>query len=686
MRVGSGRLQQAGAAAHLLGALLFLRSTPWWDFRAAAPWWTILPFLVSAILLAYGILSSRRIYSLPDVPGIIAWVAAGVLELHALFPLVAGARIVAAPLFLMFGWFLPGPQGFIASAVVAAWVLLFHSGPLPHVLAGTAVDGVLFLFLGYFLGRWLPWPQGFLRLEKRRTVVPGVSGADRPAGSSVSTDPAAIEEPSPTDRLDRLRRFADPLEGIRRVIEGILPLGGIDLLFYAQGEPLRIVESQPPGCGLAVGSPLPDFLKNSANRVFSSRMTFRSTAGESRHGFVLVPVPTDSGIAGLLGAVRTGEGELEVQAVSMLEQGAFFIGRELELKARIEGVYWEVDRAECIYRLVGQIADVAERSMEGEPGEHSRRVELYRVTAEGVRNHLDARRVLMIQVEKVGKKGKIVWEAREDGTVERPETWEALDGSFVEWVAREGKFRKVPVASGLKPLPPGWSEPDDGNAILLPVSLPDGFPGVMVCLSRAGEGAFDDQDARRGGQFLNVMRMGISHVEEVERLAGDAQKDGLTELLNRKTFCTRLDKVLSRLDRRRPCAVIMLDIDHFKRINDGYGHPAGDEVIRTVAGVIDRTVRKIDFAGRYGGEEFVLYLEDVDPVKALQAAERLRLLIRNVKYNFSGKEISVTASMGVACYPEQGTRGEDLLKHADEALYLSKEGGRDRVSRYVKQT
>jgi diguanylate cyclase (GGDEF)-like protein len=367
----------------------------------------------------------------------------------------------------------------------------------------------------------------------------------------------------------------------------------------------------------------------------------------------------------------------------MLELGAFFIGRELELKMQIEGVYWEVDRADSIFRLVQRIVEAAERFRESGIETISRRDEIYRITAESVRDHLDARRVLLIQVQPEKKVGRIAWEARESAAFEKREGWEALGDSMVEWVARKGDPSEVRASSGLSPLPPCWSDPEDGNALLLPVSLTDGFVGVMACLSRAGEEGAGKGEFQRGEQFLNVMRMGISHTEEVERLASEAQRDGLTGLLNRKTYCTTLDKVLSRLDLRRPCAVIMLDIDHFKRINDGYGHPAGDEVIRTVAEVIERTVRKNDFAGRYGGEEFVLYLDDVDPVKAMQAAERLRLLIRNVKYNFSGKELCVTASMGVACYPEHGTLGEELLKRADEGLYRSKAAGRDRATLYA---
>jgi diguanylate cyclase (GGDEF)-like protein len=126
----------------------------------------------------------------------------------------------------------------------------------------------------------------------------------------------------------------------------------------------------------------------------------------------------------------------------------------------------------------------------------------------------------------------------------------------------------------------------------------------------------------------------------------------------------------------------MLDIDHFKGVNDTYGHPFGDEVLRGVASVLRKGVRKGDTAGRYGGEEFVLYLHMADTERAREGAERFRRMIRRIRFPHEGREIAVTASFGVACSPHHGNGVEELLKHADEALYLSKERGRDRVTVY----
>ncbi|HEY3490678.1 MAG TPA: GGDEF domain-containing protein [Candidatus Deferrimicrobiaceae bacterium] len=687
-------LRQAGALAHLLLSLTLIISNPWSTaYRHAAAWWALLALAVGAILLLHGAQASRRAYSLPDVSGILCWFAAGILELHGVFPVISGARVVAAPLFLLFAWFAPSTERLIALGVIAAWGIAFNAGDLSNALVGTVIDAAVFFPAGRLLGRWLPWPQGFLQIENRRRSAGETKFDQLPEPIGGRPPSRGSEEPFPTDRLDRLRKFANPLEGVRRVVEGVLPLCGSDVVFFAQGNPLRIVFSQPPGRGFAPGDALPDPLKNLVAEALETRRTIRYdgrkeapmllslVSGKVRPtALALVPVQNETGVAGILGAVRLSDEAWEEPVVPMLEQGAFFIGRELELKSRIESVYWEVDRADGIYHLVRRIAEAADLSREGIGEGPDRRTALYRITCECVGNHLDAGRVMLVQVERGGKTGSIAWETGDGSHVEPRRENVDLGTTYIEWVARKGERRLVKSSTPIPVLPEEWREAGDGSAILLPVSLPDGFQGVMACFSRDGEDAFDLRDILRGEQFLNVMRMGISHTEEVERLANEAQTDGLTGLLNRKTFCARLDKVLERLDRRRPCAVIMLDIDHFKRINDGYGHPAGDEVIRTFAGVIERTVRKGDFAGRYGGEEFVLYMEDVDGAKAMQAAERLRLLIRNIKYNFSGKEIIVTASMGLACYPDHGILGEELIKNADEALYRSKAGGRDRVT------
>ena len=152
----------------------------------------------------------------------------------------------------------------------------------------------------------------------------------------------------------------------------------------------------------------------------------------------------------------------------------------------------------------------------------------------------------------------------------------------------------------------------------------------------------------------------------------------MTGLSNRKAFLERLAADLARLDGRHPCGVVMLDIDHFKRVNDTYGHPFGDECCGAWHRSSARGVRKGDTAGRYGGEEFVLYLHMADTERAREGAERFRRMIRQIRFAHAGREIAVTASFGVACAPTTARRSRS--PEARRRGALSQAARRDRVT------
>ena len=157
-----------------------------------------------------------------------------------------------------------------------------------------------------------------------------------------------------------------------------------------------------------------------------------------------------------------------------------------------------------------------------------------------------------------------------------------------------------------------------------------------------------------------------------------ASEDGLTGLLNRQTIFERLELALQRCQRyREPLAVMMLDVDFFKQINDTYGHEAGDQVLRQVAATVRESIRSVDVAGRYGGEEFFVLLPNIDNSGALAAAERLRQQIAALK--LPQPELEVTVSIGVASYVE-GDDMQFLVNRADLAMYKSKRDGRNRVN------
>jgi diguanylate cyclase (GGDEF)-like protein len=158
--------------------------------------------------------------------------------------------------------------------------------------------------------------------------------------------------------------------------------------------------------------------------------------------------------------------------------------------------------------------------------------------------------------------------------------------------------------------------------------------------------------------------------------------DSLTGLHNHKHLMDKLASEVTRSERySHPFAVLMIDIDYFKKYNDTYGHQAGDEVLRRMASIFMESIRSSDYAARYGGEEFMILLPETGIDEALQGAKRIRKQLANETFGNDEKKIPITISMGVATYPEHGEDPETLVSKADAALYQAKKAGRDRVIR-----
>jgi len=166
--------------------------------------------------------------------------------------------------------------------------------------------------------------------------------------------------------------------------------------------------------------------------------------------------------------------------------------------------------------------------------------------------------------------------------------------------------------------------------------------------------------------------------ERVRRLA---RRDQLTGLFNRREFESRFEDEFSRARRYgHDLSVMMLDLDHFKRINDTHGHPAGDAVLRGMGRLLEETTRTVDVPGRYGGEEFAVLLPETPLENARRLAERIRVQLEAASFEGEeGQAFSVTASLGVALRTSKDAEPEDLLRRADRALYRAKDEGRNRV-------
>jgi two-component system cell cycle response regulator len=171
------------------------------------------------------------------------------------------------------------------------------------------------------------------------------------------------------------------------------------------------------------------------------------------------------------------------------------------------------------------------------------------------------------------------------------------------------------------------------------------------------------------------------HFAELERLAST---DPLTGMFNRRLLFIRLEQELARARRvGGDLCLVYLDIDHFKKINDTYGHLAGDEVLRRLSRIMNTVLRKSDVMARMGGEEFLIMLPDTGEDGARYIAERLRAIVEETLFDFEGARIPVTVSFGVVhAGADNQDYSDDLVRKADQALYYSKHNGRNRVSVY----
>jgi diguanylate cyclase (GGDEF)-like protein len=190
--------------------------------------------------------------------------------------------------------------------------------------------------------------------------------------------------------------------------------------------------------------------------------------------------------------------------------------------------------------------------------------------------------------------------------------------------------------------------------------------------------AFRDGDLQSLESVADICATAIQNAHYVERVKQLAYLDGLTGIFNRRFFEMRILEEVERARRYGTgMAVIMVDIDQFKRLNDEFGHVLGDEVLRQASSLLNQQLRKIDVVCRYGGEEFGILLTQASAQHAMSIAEKLRKMVE--EWQFPGVPRTVTVSAGAAAFPEHGTTRDELVRAADQALYAAKQAGRNRV-------
>jgi diguanylate cyclase (GGDEF)-like protein len=217
---------------------------------------------------------------------------------------------------------------------------------------------------------------------------------------------------------------------------------------------------------------------------------------------------------------------------------------------------------------------------------------------------------------------------------------------------------------------------DQNNAILVPLRSKDKDTGLLY--ARKGGGAsFSDSEI----QLLDALHTHVSVALENARLYSLAITDELTQLYTLRYFQHAMQEQTGKYIRYgQKYALLMLDLDDFKRINDEHGHPTGDAVLTQIAKILIRCVRDVDIVSRYGGEEFTIILSEADEKSAWMVAERIRSQTENANMSVGEKTLRCTLSIGIACCPAHTTSVRELVEAADSALYRAKGLGKNRVS------
>jgi diguanylate cyclase (GGDEF)-like protein/PAS domain S-box-containing protein len=245
-----------------------------------------------------------------------------------------------------------------------------------------------------------------------------------------------------------------------------------------------------------------------------------------------------------------------------------------------------------------------------------------------------------------------------------------------------------------------WSDPKSGTVVCshavpgsaclcIPLMMQGDLLGVLhlVYPVEASAGASDAEDQERSRQRMALtvagqVALSLANLKLREKLRDQSLRDPLTGLFNRRFFEESLDRELRRATRKKSSlALLFIDIDHFKKFNDSFGHDAGDMVLQEVAEVFREHFRSEDVVCRFGGEEFAVLLPDSGSTDAYRRAEELRAKVESRRLEFRGRSLDrVTISIGIADVPEHAATPEELLRAADQSLYFSKRTGRNRVT------
>ncbi len=359
----------------------------------------------------------------------------------------------------------------------------------------------------------------------------------------------------------------------------------------------------------------------------------------------------------------------------------------LRMAATFERILTERKRQEKLFRGAREMLDSFSRER------------LFNASAWSVLNFVpDAASVLITECRDDEHKGSVYRMREENGeplSLEKitPITADELhDAGSIQAMMIEGKVGKMSEIRDINKRRDKnqlFSEPQFADLnrhsqmltfLLQHKDTPQGTISVFLDSDRA----VDMQTKSDLSLLSRILSSALNNIEMYETVQNLSNIDGLTGLYNRRYLQERITNMTSEASRScMSLAVIMLDIDHFKKVNDRYGHKAGDDVIRFLSRVVKGSIRKVDVAARYGGEEFFILLHNTTHDGALKVAEKIREIIQGSVVPADGNQINITSSFGVSSFPDLAQNAGELVKSADDALYVSKESGRNRVTLYA---
>lgn len=255
-------------------------------------------------------------------------------------------------------------------------------------------------------------------------------------------------------------------------------------------------------------------------------------------------------------------------------------------------------------------------------------------------------------------------------------TGETIETKEAIYVPDTSKDKRYLYYKGLKP--------EDGALYSVPILNPEGERAIgVINVSRPTTQAFSQQERETLRAVSHLIGMHIVNARLFQEIKEQSVKDALTGLNNRRDSEEAVRREFNRAHRfERQFSVLIIDIDHFKKYNDRYGHPQGDVILKEFASLLASSLRDVDYVARWGGEEFLVILPNTDLEGAARAGDKI---CRNIRRHPFPKRSSqpkrhFTVSIGAACFPEHGQTVEDLIRAADKALYEAKGAGRDQVA------